>query len=126
MGLPSERRIHSSRDFTTVFKRGSRASDGVLTLVSYKARPCTEPNRFGLSVGKRVGPAVRRNQVKRILREVLRDLPAIGGRDTVVHTLLSSATADYWDLRHSLISLGQRVGLVGVKDQLRLQRKLTP
>lgn len=77
-------RLTHRREFQRVFD--ARTSRAVGPLVVY-ARPndLARP-RLGLTVGRRVGPAVLRNRVKRLLREAFRlrqhELPA--GYDFVV------------------------------------------
>ncbi len=76
-------RLTQARQFQGVYAaRASRAAGPfmVFALPNGLAHP-----RLGLSVGSRVGGAVRRNRVKRLLREAFRalqhDLPAWSGAD---------------------------------------------
>jgi len=82
--FPRTRRLRSKLDFSAVFDAGIRQSRGPLTVL---ARPNDLPHpRLGLSLSRRVGNAVRRNRIKRLLREAFRlmqhDLPR--GYDIVV------------------------------------------
>jgi len=63
-------RVKLQRDFDRLFKEGRalRYPEFTLRLLP-GASGCS---RLGLSVGKRVGNAVRRNRVKRLLREAFR------------------------------------------------------
>ena len=75
--LPKSRRLGGRVSFSRVFDHGVRESKGPLAMVS-------APNdlghpRLGISIGRRVGNAVVRNRIKRLLREAFRlmqhDLP---------------------------------------------------
>ena len=69
--LPAAYRLRSSREFQEVIRRGHRARS--TTLVAYALHDETSPEvRVGLVVGRAVGGAVVRNQVKRRLRHLLR------------------------------------------------------
>ncbi|MDR0285286.1 MAG: ribonuclease P protein component [Propionibacteriaceae bacterium] len=62
--LPQHLRLRTSADFASVVKKGFRVTRPALVLY---ARAADQPH-FGVIVGRRVGNAVRRNRVKRVLR----------------------------------------------------------
>jgi ribonuclease P protein component len=66
VAIGREQRIRDSSEFRGVLRRGRRL-DGRL-FVLYLRRNARPAARLGLSVGRRVGSAVRRNRVKRLLR----------------------------------------------------------
>jgi ribonuclease P protein component len=80
-------RISRSGDFDAVYRRGRSAANRHLVLYAFR-RPegAEEPPRLGLSVSRRVGSAVERNRIKRVLRERFADLaPGLpAGTDWVV------------------------------------------
>lgn len=70
-GLPRTARLLSARDFKRVYSRGRRANGRWFTVVGFRSR-LGGGARLGLSVSKDHGPAVRRNKIKRLLREAFR------------------------------------------------------
>ncbi len=80
----AKHRLTKRREFEGVFAAKARASVGAITVYS-RPNGLSHP-RLGLSVGRRVGPAVVRSRIKRLVREAFRlsrfDLP--GGYDLVV------------------------------------------
>ena len=91
-------------DFQAVYDRRRSSADG--TLVVYARENGLAHSRVGLSVSKKFGSAVRRNRIRRLLREAYRltkeDLP--GGYDLV---LIPRPLDDYDldDIRQSLAKL---------------------
>jgi ribonuclease P protein component len=65
------RRLSRSADFEAVYRRGRSASSRHLVVYAFARDPSSgaaEP-RIGLTVSRKVGGAVERNRVKRLLRE---------------------------------------------------------
>jgi ribonuclease P protein component len=84
MRFPSRRRLRAGRDFDATFKRGVRLEGRLFLLVA--APNGRSYDRIGLAVSRRVGGAVKRNRVRRLLRESFRRLegPRGPGVDLVV------------------------------------------
>jgi ribonuclease P protein component len=86
-GLPRTARLRSERDFKRTYQRGVRVRGNAMTIVaSPRQAPAgrTAPNagdhRLGVSVSKDHGRAVRRNKIKRLLREAFRlERPTLPG-----------------------------------------------
>ena len=69
----SLRSLAKRRDFELVFKKGLSSASKYLVIY---ARPNElNWNRLGLSVSKKIGKAVTRNRIKRLLREAMRKVP---------------------------------------------------
>ncbi len=67
-------RLSRSSDFQRIYRQGSSTASRFLVLYYFK-RPVTageESPRLGLSVSKKLGGAVVRNRIKRLLREAFR------------------------------------------------------
>lgn len=72
MGLPSALRMTRTGEYAAV-RNGGRARSGRLMTVAFLADEAPQlPVRFGFTVTKKIGNAVKRNQVKRWLREITR------------------------------------------------------
>ena len=69
-GFPRRARICRHGDFRRVLRQGQRAGD--LRLVIWALPNDLEFTRLGLIVGRKHGNAVRRNRIKRVLREAFR------------------------------------------------------
>ncbi|ARK32927.1 ribonuclease P protein component [Halalkalibacter krulwichiae] len=102
--MRKEQRIKSNDEFTEVFKKGQSVANRQFVL--YKL-PKEEQKHFrlGLSVSKKVGNAVTRNQVKRYIREVFRLKEDIlfGGNDYIVIARKPAATMDFFEVEKSLL-----------------------
>ena len=103
-------RITRSGDFDAVYRRGKSAANRHLVVYAFSRddRPPDAPARLGLSVSRKVGGAVERNRVKRVLRE---QFAAIGDRlpggiDVVV--IARPGSAEYLEERGSA-ALGARL-----------------
>src|SRR5205807_5089069 len=101
-------RLSRSADFDRVFRSGRSHAGRELVLYVFPRGEDEQP-RLGLSVSRKVGGAVERNRVKRLLREAFavesERLPA--GTDAVVVA------------RKSAKALAEREGLPGIQRALR-------
>jgi ribonuclease P protein component len=101
--LARENRLLKPTDFRLAMKQGRKVATD--HLVIYLKRDEAAPHtRFGFVVAKTVGGAVKRNLVKRRLREIIRELlPEIGSGFTgVVRALPGAAETDWNKLREEL------------------------
>ena len=96
----------------------SEGRSWVSSLVVMKALPNSLTlSRYGFSVSRRVGKAVTRNRVKRLLREILRLTPLEPGWDIIFIARPMVATADYANLKESVRGLLSRAGLLKTAEK---------
>lgn len=69
------RRLSRSADFDRVYREGRSHASPLLVVYSFPSAGEGGP-RLGVSVGRRVGGAVERNRVKRLLRDAFWSLAA--------------------------------------------------
>lgn len=69
--MKNSRIIKKNHEFDRVYKRGKPRHGAQLSLFFVK-RKTDGPSRFGVTVARKVKGAVKRNRVKRVLRELLR------------------------------------------------------
>lgn len=107
-GRPRETRLRSARDFARVYEAQHKAGDRHLLV--FAAPNDLGLTRCGTSVSRKHGGAVRRNRLKRLLREAFRlegpDLPP--GLDLVLIPRQDSG-ATLADYRHSLSTLVEKL-----------------
>ena len=102
-------RLSRSAEFERAYRQGRSHGNRHLVLYAFPRGATEEQARLGLSVSRKVGGAVDRNLVKRLLREAFdaetQVVPA--GHDVVVVA------------RPSALELAEREGLAGVRRALR-------
>jgi ribonuclease P protein component len=69
-GLPKRERLTKQKDYNAVYAKKKVFSDRLLRI--YVRPNGLDYNRIGYAIGKRIGKAVKRNRLKRLIREAYR------------------------------------------------------
>jgi len=111
--LRKELRLRKNADFKNVYENG-RSVAGRYVSIYYIKRGDQKGTRIGIVAGKKVGGAVARNRVKRVLREILsryQDL-LCEEHDIVVVARKSSLTAEFHKISADVGNILKGCGLL--------------
>jgi ribonuclease P protein component len=110
-GLPRARRVRKRAEYLSIQGSGRRFTGDHYMLFARRASGEPGPARLGVTVSRKVGCAVVRNQVKRWVRECYRrmqkDVP--DGLDLVVVARPSAASSGYGPTAVELANLARRL-----------------
>lgn len=102
--------IKKSADFSQIIKTGKSFANPLMVI--YVKEDMTG---YGICAGKKLGNAVKRNRVKRRIREIVRYyFPYISAKNAfVIVARASSVYADFSHMKESLCSLLKKSSLLG-------------
>lgn len=111
MGLPRPLRLARSEDFARVRATGQTVRGRMLLL--NVAPNGLSHNRYGVVTGKKLGGAVVRNRVRRVLREAIRasDSMFSSGWDIVLVAHPSAVDQPAGEVYRAFVSAAQQAGL---------------
>jgi ribonuclease P protein component len=110
-------RLRHNSDFQRVRQIGKSYASPILVLAFLRNE--LEYSRFGFVVSKRLGKAVRRNKIKRQMREIVRlEMSHIKpGFDLVFIARVPSSKASYPEISHSISKLLKTADLLVQSSQ---------
>lgn len=112
-----DNRLRSRSGFRATLRDGERVTRPEFVLYHF-AREASEQPRVGLRVSRRIGSAVVRNRVRRLLREALRPLiPRLVACDVVVAARPAVLGIGVADLGRALDEAAARAGLLRPVEQ---------
>ena len=110
------RSLKENHLFRRLYRKGRSLANSFLVL--YCRENGSAENRLGLTVSAKLGCAVRRNKVRRRLREIYRlnEEKFLPGHDLVIVVRSRGIAADYRHLEKALLSLANRLGALKEKQ----------
>lgn len=107
-----EARITSSRDFREVYRRGKSVANKELVLYFLKKE--SPQTRIGISVSRKIGSAVTRNRIRRLVKEAFRrnETEIKEGYDIVIIARQPIKEKSFHDVEKTFIDVLARAGLV--------------
>jgi ribonuclease P protein component len=105
-----QQRISTSAEYQAILKNGIKVSDRFFR-IAVSRNPQQSSAKIGIIVSKKVGPAVTRNRVKRIVREIYRlnQRNITADLNLVVIAKPDCVTRKYQEIEQSLFKLIDRV-----------------
>lgn len=108
--MRGEQYLTKPAQYALVYNKGSSWANNLLVMKALSNELAL--SRYGFSVGRRVGNAVVRNQVKRLLREIMRSTSLQPGWDIIFIARSYTAGVNYAELEAAVKALLSRAGLL--------------
>lgn len=104
-------RLRKDSDFKNIYRKGK--SLATKTLVFYFIKNDLGYTRVGYSISKKVGKAVTRNRIRRLIKENLKDIPDLkDGYDIIFIGRIPSSESDYKEIGKSIRYLFRKSGVL--------------
>lgn len=98
--------LNKDEDFRKIYKKGNSFVGAYLVIYALKSE-CSDKNQYGITVSKKIGKAVKRNRVRRLIKEYIRQnhnyFPV--GYNYVIVSRVRANTASYGDIEKNLFYL---------------------
>ena len=104
--------LKSNKIFRRLYSRGRSAVSPYMVL--YCRKNGSSGNRLGVTVSTKLGGAVRRNRIRRRLKETYRlnEYRLAGGWDVVIVARSAAARGDFRDLEAEFVRLAGTLGML--------------
>lgn len=109
-------RLKKNSDFKPVYTKGRSFATKILVMY-YKPNNLSH-NRIGFSISKKIGKAVVRNRVRRLLKENLREIFDIRcGYDIIFVARAGIREADYHEIKKNLVYIFQKTHFIQKREK---------
>lgn len=104
--------LKENRDFRRLYYRGRSAVSDCLVVYTMKNR--RGPGRLGITTGTKLGGAVVRNRLRRVIREIYRlhSQELCPDMDVVIVARSRAVSASYWEMEQAFLRCAQKTGLL--------------
>ena len=101
--------VKNSREFDKIIKKGKYVKNS--DFVIYYQNNLLDKNRFGISVGKKIGNAVTRNYYKRVIRNICDkyNFPCSNYKDYIIIIRKRCIELSFNDINNSFINLMNKI-----------------
>ncbi|MFD0871816.1 ribonuclease P [Chlamydia abortus] len=110
--MHKQNRLAKREDFSKVYRWGKSTANHQFVLYR-KEKNASQPLRVGVSVSKKVGNAVVRNRIRRVVKEIIRlNIDRIeGNADLIFIARKPAADMSYHEMEKSLFHVLKKAGL---------------
>ena len=122
-GLPRNRILKKKKDFQAVYSRGKSYANRFLVLYVFRSNGFQ--GKVGFAAGKKLGNAVKRNRVKRLLRESYRmNQGAIKeGVSLLLVGRKAAVDAGCQDLEKAFLALAKKAGIMAGDAEFSIEKR---
>ena len=122
-GLPRNRILKKKKDFQAVYSRGKSYANRFLVLYVFRSNGFQ--GKVGFAAGKKLGNAVKRNRVKRLLRESYRmNQDAIKeGVSLLLVGRKAAVDAGCQDLEKAFLALAKKAGIMAGDVEFSIEKR---
>jgi ribonuclease P protein component len=117
--MDKNEKIKKNSHFRFIYSRGKSYSNDKLVLYIFRNKK--NINRIGLSVSKKIGNSVKRNRIKRLIREGYRinKIKFKKGFDFIFIARTGSRNSNFSDIERSVLYLMKKGGLIkeGIENE---------
>lgn len=117
--MDKNEKIKKNSHFRFIYSRGKSYSNDKLVLYIFRNKK--NINRIGLSVSKKIGNSVKRNRIKRLIREGYRinKIKFKRGFDIIFIARTGSRNSNFSDIERSVLYLMKKGGLIkeGIENE---------